>query len=357
MSPALFDDFYTAVSRRDTLKTLSGGFVLMVCLHFIIKVEQIKEHGDLGSLFIPVEHGFVPLGLGDENKLHNPEKLENGKFRIPKIIHQTWKNIEVPARFVPWIKSWIKNHPDWKYMLWTDGKARKLIEERYPKLLETYDSYGEHIRRVDALKYVILHEFGGVYVDMDLENIKPIDPLMKTYSCFLGQEPYEHSILDGNFETLAINAIMACRPKHPFMKMLIDNLESFKHMYNVLDSTGPHYLTFIYNQYTKLRHLPASHYNGTYITPAGFFSPTIDPSKFFWIRRQCAKFYKLSKLQQKACKTLKVLGLKRKPSTEAFGNHHEIHSYFEFGVSLKGPTNIKKIVPNVEMYKTKDSIP
>ena len=34
---------------------------------------------------------------------------------IPKIIHQTWSDNEVPAKFADNIKSWVRLHPDWQY--------------------------------------------------------------------------------------------------------------------------------------------------------------------------------------------------------------------------------------------------
>jgi hypothetical protein len=54
---------------------------------------------------------------------------------------------------------------------------------------------------------------------------------------------------------------------------------------------------------------------------------TILPAKYFWFRHQCGKFYKLSKIQQKACMTLKVKGVKRKPPSWSFTRHHWEHTY------------------------------
>jgi len=30
---------------------------------------------------------------------------------------------------------------------------------------------------------------GGVYVDLDMESLRPMDPLLEGYTCLLGQEP------------------------------------------------------------------------------------------------------------------------------------------------------------------------
>jgi inositol phosphorylceramide mannosyltransferase catalytic subunit len=41
-----------------------------------------------------------------------------------------------------------------------------------------YEAYPEAIQRVDAARYVILREFGGVYADLDLQCLRPIDALL-----------------------------------------------------------------------------------------------------------------------------------------------------------------------------------
>ncbi len=69
-----------------------------------------------------------------------------------------------------------------------------------------------------------LHKFGGVYVDLDMESIRPIDDYLKGKQLVLGRmgpsEDFSHSIP---------NAIMASVPGHPFWIMALsyiaDNFE------------------------------------------------------------------------------------------------------------------------------------
>ncbi|KAH3837719.1 uncharacterized protein LOC127877624 isoform X2 [Dreissena polymorpha] len=340
-----------ALSRRSTLKTLLICLVITTCLHFIINFEQIREHGDYKSLDLPLSYAelrdYEPLHL-----THFETFPRDGPVKIPRIIHQTWKNTEIPRKLIGWVKSWLKNNPGYEYWLWTDESARALIQERHAWLLDTYDNYPENIRRADALRYVILYEFGGIYADMDVESLKNLDPMLRKYSCFVPQEPYEHPILYGNFEHLVINAVMGCREKHPFMKSLMENLPYFSHMWNVLDSTGPHFLTNMYKQYThKHGDTNPMDSNAVYLAPAEYFFPTIDPSKHFWFRIQCSNFGKLTKIQKRACVSLKRLGGKRKPLNVSFTDHHWIHTYLDFRLSLKGPVDIHSVVPSVKIYK------
>lgn len=288
---------------------------------------------------------FPDLGITEAE-----EFPASGPYKIERIIHQTWKTTEVPYRYVQWVHSWMKNHPDWKYMFWTDESARKLIADKYSSLLPFYDSYLENIRRADAMRYVILHEYGGVYVDLDMESLLPLDSIIRKYSCILPQEPYEHPVIDSNFEHLAINALMACRKGHPMMKMFYENLPRYFHMWNLLDSTGPHYITLHYRDYVE-KHTDPLADDGVYLAPAEYFFPTIDPVKFSYMADRCYKqFNQMSHIQQTACVSLKRRGLERKPYPFSFADHHWDHTYFLSKFTLMGPVSIFSISPHAEIY-------
>ena len=62
-----------------------------------------------------------------------------GRFEIPRIIHQTWKSMELPLHFKMWSETWKRNHPSWSYKLWTDEENRQLVKETFPSLLEFYE--------------------------------------------------------------------------------------------------------------------------------------------------------------------------------------------------------------------------
>ena len=37
------------------------------------------------------------------------------EHHVSRIIHQSWKDNNVPEGFKPWQESWKKNHPGWEY--------------------------------------------------------------------------------------------------------------------------------------------------------------------------------------------------------------------------------------------------
>ena len=98
---------------------------------------------------------------------------------IPRIIHQTWKGRRVDARFAGHIRSWVDVNPGWKHWFWTDRDNRNLVATRFPSFLKLWDALPQNIMRADLVRYFIMWEFGGVYVDLDFEALRPMDRLVE----------------------------------------------------------------------------------------------------------------------------------------------------------------------------------
>ena len=92
---------------------------------------------------------------------------------FPKIIHQTWKNDQVPTSLAPYQESWMRLHPDWEYRLWTDADNDALVEDEFSSLLNLYRSLPRAIHRADFARVLYLWRFGGLYVDLDIAALRP----------------------------------------------------------------------------------------------------------------------------------------------------------------------------------------
>jgi Glycosyltransferase sugar-binding region containing DXD motif len=55
------------------------------------------------------------------------------------------------------------------------------------RFLETYDAFDKNILRVDAVRYMYMHRFGGVYVDLDFEAVGAMDKVLKDKAVVLGR--------------------------------------------------------------------------------------------------------------------------------------------------------------------------
>lgn len=80
------------------------------------------------------------------------------------IIHQTSGGKDLLLN-----NSWTWFHSNALHVRWSDDNNRALVAELYPDLLPTYDWLPHVVQRVDLVRLLYLHAFGGLYVDMDYE--------------------------------------------------------------------------------------------------------------------------------------------------------------------------------------------
>ena len=186
---------------------------------------------------------------------------------IPKIIHQTWKTHEIPHKFQKFVDSWKEYHPDWKYMLWTDEDNLAFMQLYYPWFMPIYQSYTKNIQRVDAIRYFLLHHFGGLYVDLDFECRRRFDPLFERHTFIVGQEPTTHARIVYKRESIICNALIASVPEHPIWQNVFHELQAQRMEKNVLYSTGPALLDRALRPYLQAYRI--------YVAPPNMFYPKV----------------------------------------------------------------------------------
>ena len=103
---------------------------------------------------------------------------------IPKKIHYCWFGRgEMPQLAKDCIASWHKFMPDWEYKLWNEDN---FDVQSVPYVKEAYESRKFAFVTDYVRLYALLTE-GGVYMDTDVEVLKPLEPLL-TNSAFTGYE-------------------------------------------------------------------------------------------------------------------------------------------------------------------------
>jgi hypothetical protein len=170
---------------------------------------------------------------------------------IPLFLHQTWKTLDLPEDWAANARGWRDLHPTWQYRLWTDEDNRTFIAQHYPDLLPAFDAYPYNIMRADMVRYCLLHHYGGVYADLDIECLRPLDELLTGAGFVAVYEPEEQSAWVGT--DVLSNAFMASRPGHPFLEAVLRRLAgdpstALTHL-DVLHATGPVMLTQVFRTY------------------------------------------------------------------------------------------------------------
>lgn len=103
---------------------------------------------------------------------------------IPKKIHYCWfGNKDIPKIFDKCYKSWKKYCPDYEIILWNE-KNYDVSSNRYTQ--EAYDQ--KRFAFVsDYVRWDVLYNYGGIYLDIDVEIVKPLDQLLNN-ELFIGFE-------------------------------------------------------------------------------------------------------------------------------------------------------------------------
>jgi len=111
---------------------------------------------------------------------------------IPRIIHQIFiqfkngRSLEQIPIFVQQISKTTQycQTNDIIYKLWNEEDCNELIN-KYPQFKELYENFREPIQQVDFIRYLILYETGGIYVDCDIAPIGDMNDLFEMNEFFV----------------------------------------------------------------------------------------------------------------------------------------------------------------------------
>jgi len=151
---------------------------------------------------------------------------------IPKIIHHIWPGDDkFKEKFHDYRIEWMRMHPDWSFMFWRLDN----LPPRSLKIVSNLKNFSlfNHTAKSDILRFLILYELGGIYVDTDMQPIYPIDDFLN-YNFFCGWED----------ELTLCPSIIGSIPNHKILDSVVSNvLKSIKRT-DVIDcNNNPHIYT------------------------------------------------------------------------------------------------------------------
>jgi len=171
---------------------------------------------------------------------------------IPRVVHQVWLGADPPAQVKEWMSSW-RDIPGWSYRLWTQDNLPRLRNQALYDAADTFAVPGRgHQVRSDLVRWELLHDHGGVYVDADFELLGDPERLL-VGDCFAGWEVEPDAAGNGGWVNMALAGAV---PGHPFLQDLIGeaavNVARYAGQPGITSSTsltGPRYLTGIWRRH------------------------------------------------------------------------------------------------------------
>ncbi|WP_270333572.1 glycosyltransferase family 32 protein [Ligilactobacillus acidipiscis] len=183
---------------------------------------------------------------------------------IPRIIHYTWfGGAEKPKRVKQQIESWKFKLPDYHFIEWNESNYdistinSKYVQEAYEKQMWAFVT--------DYVRLDVLRQYGGIYLDTDVQVIKSFDSLLEQGS-FIGKES----------EYTLCTAVIGAEPNSKWLiDLLLDyDKRSFKRKDGGVDKTpNSKYLLQFFGISSSSQVNNFSKIEGVKFYPFDFFSP------------------------------------------------------------------------------------
>lgn len=260
---------------------LLGTIIVLALIrqHFRINEDEYIRVSELGT-WEEIRASKRPAVLDHGSPMKMKEDAMPPE-KIPRIIHQTWKTEELPPQWAEVREGCARLMPDYEYMLWTDAISREFIEKEYPWFLPTFDAYPHNIQRADAIRYFVLHKYGGVYMDLDIGCQKRLDSLLRF-----------DLILPKTIPVGVSNDLMFSVPGHSFMDLLIRSLNKFNHRFfthyaTVMFSTGPMFVSTLHRVFASVHEKvapsdaqqPGRGFQGIRVLPKSLYGKNLEPDQ------------------------------------------------------------------------------
>jgi len=133
---------------------------------------------------------------------------------IPKIIHYCWlSNDAIPEAYQKYVASWGKKLPGYQFILWNTENF-DINSLPYTKQAFEVKMYAF---ACDYIRLYAVYNYGGIYLDMDMEVVKPFDELLDA-EIMLG---YENHISE-RIEAGCFGAVKG----HPYIRKCMEYYET-----------------------------------------------------------------------------------------------------------------------------------
>ena len=221
--------------KKDTVmsKNLIIFIFLLVILKYLITLDSKYNLGIVRDLQRVVEYiwvninqlsyselskiviGLVVFGIVGRFKkfsLNIPTQIENfetptfaNESEIPKLVIQTYYDKKkIPQKVFENINEFAG---DYKHIIFDDDEITEFLKKNYkPDVLKTFDLLkGAH--KADLFRYCFLYKFGGIYLDIKTELIRPLDEVFNRNHTYSVLSIVRNTVYQGVIATLPGNPI------------------------------------------------------------------------------------------------------------------------------------------------------
>lgn len=196
-----------------------------------------------GLVFDLYDEEFLELLQQQYSKMA-PRLQEKVPGKIPPIVHFIWLGPKpFPDESIVNVQSWQRLNPEWELYFWTDlqdrpcpieGMKKRLVAEynftEMAPLIALSTNWGE---KSDLMRYQIINDMGGFYVDHDSEALRSFEPFLQFDAVICCEEPAWRGGV-GQSHVLFQNGLFGARAGHPILQQTIENVKKIWHELDIL---------------------------------------------------------------------------------------------------------------------------
>ena len=150
---------------------------------------------------------------------------------IPKIIHQTWRDKNLPPIIYKLVSENIRffKSNGYEYMFWTDEMILKLIADEYPNFYNIYKMARTGVQKGDIARILLVYHYGGIYIDLDVLVLRDFSEIldMNADKLYITYEPSGQTNALYNSDKYMCNAFFAANKQNNMLKAILNNIPEY----------------------------------------------------------------------------------------------------------------------------------
>jgi len=160
----------------------------------------------------------------------------------------------MPPKLTAWSADWQRLHPKWDLQLWRESGEGKIatkgfeIVSNHPAQLAAACHLSQ---RSNIWRYELINRFGGVYLDTDVEPIRPIDDLLAGVEAFASLMIAHR---DKKTQICLGCSVFGATLNHPWPSSLSSRLDTMDA--TIHGSLGSHYFSDVTDTHPEVTRFP-----------------------------------------------------------------------------------------------------
>lgn len=127
----------------------------------------------------------------------------------------------------------------WTYIFWNDSDIDVFVRTLHPKVYPWWHGMKPVIKKIDTSRYLLMHTYGGAYMDVDVECITPLEPIFADL-------PRNVAWFGGYPEPMQL---LSTGTNNPFWLFMVSQIKKTLHVSDAWTTSGPAGLNSALNNY------------------------------------------------------------------------------------------------------------